>query len=434
MDVRCERCKAQYAFLDDQITPQGLTVRCTNCGHVFKVRKKELVVTVPASPEEVAGAIPATLGATRQGSPLAGPGRGQGWTLRRRGGAAHAFDELSTLQRWIVERKVGRDDEVSRGDEGWARLGSLGELTPFFELVEAADRAGGAGGPTRAGMTDLYSPPVPIPVPSRPATPVQAAITPSAAPPTDLAAAEPSRDLDAAELAAAGAGGRRRSGWVAMALLLVALGAAAYVFAPAILGHREPASPAEAPPAPRPPPEPAIPPPAEPPPPAPPAAAVRPEPPPEPKAEPEPRAAPASPAPGTETLPTKGEPPGPAPKPAGTRARLAQAAQLRDKGETARALELFGKVVRDEPDNVAALTGRGLCYFELSQYGPAEASFQQALLLAPDDPDATMGLAETYRQEGKKAEALALFQRYLAAHPDGEEAAVARSAISQLKE
>jgi regulator of sirC expression with transglutaminase-like and TPR domain len=45
-----------------------------------------------------------------------------------------------------------------------------------------------------------------------------------------------------------------------------------------------------------------------------------------------------------------------------------------------------------------------------------------------------MGLAETYRQEGKKAEALTLYQRYLAAHPDGEEAAVARSAISQLKE
>jgi Tfp pilus assembly protein PilF len=87
-----------------------------------------------------------------------------------------------------------------------------------------------------------------------------------------------------------------------------------------------------------------------------------------------------------------------------------------------------------EPDNVEAQTGRGLCYFEMGQLAPAEASFQRALQLAPDDPDATMGLAETYRQAGRKSEAIALYQRYLAAHPGGEEAAVARNALSQLKE
>jgi tetratricopeptide (TPR) repeat protein len=91
-------------------------------------------------------------------------------------------------------------------------------------------------------------------------------------------------------------------------------------------------------------------------------------------------------------------------------------------------------VLADEPDNVEALTGRGLCYFELGRYAPAETTFQRALQLDLDDPDATMGLAETYRQQGKKTEAITLFERYLAAHPQGEEAAVARNAISQLKE
>jgi Tfp pilus assembly protein PilF len=113
---------------------------------------------------------------------------------------------------------------------------------------------------------------------------------------------------------------------------------------------------------------------------------------------------------------------------------MAQARKAREGGEFGRALDLYGKALAAEPDNVDALTGRGLCYFELGRYAPAEASFQRALQLDLEHPDAIMGLAETYRQQGQKAEALKLFERYLAVHPDGEEAAVARYAISQLKE
>jgi Tfp pilus assembly protein PilF len=91
-------------------------------------------------------------------------------------------------------------------------------------------------------------------------------------------------------------------------------------------------------------------------------------------------------------------------------------------------------VASDEPENVDALTGRGLCYLDLGQYHTAEASFRAALQAEPGQPDAIMGLAETYRAQGNKAEALRQFQRYLELHPDGEEAVVARNAISQLKE
>src|SRR5512145_2976616 len=66
MDVRCERCRAQYVFDDEQVTPAGLTVQCTNCGHVFKVKVKELVVTVPVKPGEMEGQpIPATAAAPK---------------------------------------------------------------------------------------------------------------------------------------------------------------------------------------------------------------------------------------------------------------------------------------------------------------------------------------------------------------------------------
>ena len=51
MDVRCERCKTEYEFDDARITEAGVTVKCTTCGHVFKVKKKALVVTVPVKPD-----------------------------------------------------------------------------------------------------------------------------------------------------------------------------------------------------------------------------------------------------------------------------------------------------------------------------------------------------------------------------------------------
>ena len=86
-----------------------------------------------------------------------------------------------------------------------------------------------------------------------------------------------------------------------------------------------------------------------------------------------------------------------------------------------------------DPENVAALTGQGLCYLDLARYPPAESAFQAALRVAPEDPDATLGLAETYRWQGNDAEAIRYYERYLAHHPDGEEAAVARNAIDALR-
>jgi tetratricopeptide (TPR) repeat protein len=113
---------------------------------------------------------------------------------------------------------------------------------------------------------------------------------------------------------------------------------------------------------------------------------------------------------------------------------LAEANRLREASKVAQALELYGRVVSQEPENVEALTGRGLCYLDLDQLAPAEASLQEALRRSPAQPDALLGLAETYRTQGRKAEAIAQFERYLAAHPGGDEAAAARNAINQLKE
>jgi tetratricopeptide (TPR) repeat protein len=135
------------------------------------------------------------------------------------------------------------------------------------------------------------------------------------------------------------------------------------------------------------------------------------------------------------------EKPAPAAKPAArpqpprtARSLISQAKRLRDRGKAQQALDLFGQAVELEPRSAEAQAGRGWCYLELSQYAPAEASFQAALDLDGKSADALLGLAETFRYEGRRAEAVRYYERYLQAHPDGEDAPAAQNAIRSLKE
>ena len=98
------------------------------------------------------------------------------------------------------------------------------------------------------------------------------------------------------------------------------------------------------------------------------------------------------------------------------------------------ALEPSDVKVVEATDSPQALAGRGWCYLDLSQYPPAEASFQAALVEDPTYAEALIGLAETYRYQGRRAEAVDYYKKYLAAHPDGEDAVAARNALGQLKE
>src|SRR5512133_2037509 len=251
MDVRCERCRAQYVFDDEQVTPSGLTVQCTNCGHVFKVKKKELVVTVPVKPEDLDGVpLPATAAAPKPHgtAPAAPPGEPsrdahdppREWRVRQANGNTFTFRELTTLQKWIIEQKVSRDDEISLAGEQWKRLGNIAELASFFQVVEAAER-----GRTQAAGPAV--PPIPIsgvygvalqapvfPPPYGPAYAPPAYAAPPPAPPQ-----EPTPtvevDLGPDDLAAVrkARGGR---GWLVFLALLVAAGGGAWALAPRFLG------------------------------------------------------------------------------------------------------------------------------------------------------------------------------------------------------
>ena len=452
MDVRCERCRAQYVFDDDQVTSAGLTVQCTNCGHIFKVRKKELVVTVPVKEGELQeaplpadaatprrppahAAAPPTRGGTLHGFPPhaheAEPERPREWRLRQSSGNVFTFRELTTLQKWIIEQKVSRDDEISAQGDQWKRLGNIPELASFFQVVEAAERSKILPIPAVTPMPAVTPLPLPMPVYGvaiQPAVyPAPTFPPPGAAPPPPPASPSgdwgpvapvlppPVHEVDLGTAEMPLPPRRRSRWWIGVLVLLVGAGGAVgvYLAVPGLFS--------QAPPAPPPKNEVEVPITIEVKPAEPPATAWVP-------AEPEVKAPPpAAPEPVAQPEPEK-----PAP-PKGPKAILARAKALLEKGDAEKALELFGKVASQDPSNVEALTGRGLCYLDLENYAPAEASFQAALQIEPGDPDAMLGLAESYRFQGKKAEAISQYEAYLARHPGGDDAEVARHALEELR-
>lgn len=107
MDVVCDRCRAEYEFDDALVSERGTTVKCTSCGHQFKIYR------MSSHPEAV-----------------------RSWNLRRPDGTVIPFDSLAVLQKWILEGRVSKMDEICRGNEPWKPLGAIAELESFFSTAE----------------------------------------------------------------------------------------------------------------------------------------------------------------------------------------------------------------------------------------------------------------------------------------------------------
>jgi len=131
MDVVCERCKAEYEFDDALVSERGTTVKCTNCSHQFKIFR-------PTSESDAAKV----------------------WNLRRPDGTVIPFDSLAVLQKWILEGKVSKMDEISRAGEGWKSLGAIAELESFFATAElrASQNAPGRTGQRFPSMSGVRAP------------------------------------------------------------------------------------------------------------------------------------------------------------------------------------------------------------------------------------------------------------------------------------
>jgi predicted Zn finger-like uncharacterized protein len=104
MDVQCERCKTEYEFDDALVSGRGTTVRCTHCGHQFKVRRADV-----------------------------GDAAADRWVVQTAGGSQLTFLTLRELQRAILAKQVARSDILLLGGAAPRPLGSITELEPFFE-------------------------------------------------------------------------------------------------------------------------------------------------------------------------------------------------------------------------------------------------------------------------------------------------------------
>jgi hypothetical protein len=59
------------------------------------------------------------------------------WLVRKRGAnEVLSCPDLSTLRQWIVDRRIARDDEISRSGQRWRRMGSVVELESLFYSAE----------------------------------------------------------------------------------------------------------------------------------------------------------------------------------------------------------------------------------------------------------------------------------------------------------
>lgn len=107
MDVKCERCSTEYEFDDALVSGRGTTVKCTNCGHKFKIRRHD------------------------------GDFSEDFWNVTTGDGRTLVFTSLRELQRAIQTHLVERTDRLSRGGLPPKPIGQIPELVSFFDVRDA---------------------------------------------------------------------------------------------------------------------------------------------------------------------------------------------------------------------------------------------------------------------------------------------------------
>lgn len=156
MDVRCERCSTDYDFDDALLSERGTTVKCTTCGHKFRI-----------FPTRVTGAMV------------------DRWTVlpsepARAAGAPLVFTSLRELQAAITAGRVRSSDRLIRGEGPPRPLTAIAELEPFFAAVPPsssnADRTLTGVAPPAAGSV---VPPSVLPPPMRGSVPRTASKPPA---------------------------------------------------------------------------------------------------------------------------------------------------------------------------------------------------------------------------------------------------------------
>jgi predicted Zn finger-like uncharacterized protein len=156
MDVRCEKCQTEYELDEARLKPGGVTVKCTNCGHMFKVRKRSNTnVGLPPLPRDAKDPARPRTGSSRPmrpdsmfdevGPPVMDEDGEEApstlerqWLIRLENGEQKSCRELATLQQWIISGVVTREALISRTGKTWKRLGDIADLSQYFVIADEA--------------------------------------------------------------------------------------------------------------------------------------------------------------------------------------------------------------------------------------------------------------------------------------------------------
>jgi len=157
MEVRCSSCSTEYEFDDALVSARGTSVKCTNCGHQFRVH-----------------------------APAASGGVSEKWIVRDGKGKETLFTSLRELQQAIVKGLLDPKHEMSHGNQPFRPLQDIYELQTFFDV--ARHRAINQRQPPRtllgvgrdAVKPSRQSVPPPRKARPEPSAPVQDRVTPVA--------------------------------------------------------------------------------------------------------------------------------------------------------------------------------------------------------------------------------------------------------------
>lgn len=106
MEVRCSNCATEYEFDDALVSARGTSVKCTNCGHQFRVHPTTASPTVAET-----------------------------WVVRDAQKRETTFTSLRDLQQAIVKGQLSPQHQLSHGGQAFRALEDIYELQTFFSVA-----------------------------------------------------------------------------------------------------------------------------------------------------------------------------------------------------------------------------------------------------------------------------------------------------------
>jgi len=139
MQVTCSKCQTVYRFDKSEVNDQVVRMKCSHCGNLFlvKLEKGKDIPTVISDDTEEAPEV---------------------WRIRKPDGSVLVCDSITSLQRWIVEGKVNKKDEITQDGHNWKKLGNMVEFASFFQVVGKTKKDSPASvntGPLKAKPTPV---------------------------------------------------------------------------------------------------------------------------------------------------------------------------------------------------------------------------------------------------------------------------------------